>query len=75
MSRWARNSSNAIFVDKLILNTNMNISKSALLLELGWYRIHDCLARQRVSYFARVKTLPITKLCKFIIMKVECSNT
>ena len=55
----------------------MNIPKSALFLELGWESINDYLAidRQRVSYFARIKKLPITRLCKLVPMEVEYSNT
>jgi len=62
-------------VTKLILNTNMNIPKSALFLELRWEPISDYLDRQRVSYFARIKKLPITRLCKLVLMEVENSNT
>ena len=53
-------------VTKLILNTNMNIQMSALFLELGWEPINDYLDRQRVSYIARIKKLPITRLCKLL---------
>ena len=62
-------------VTKLILNTNMNIPKSALFLEQGWEPISDYLDRQKVSYFARIKKLPITRLCKLVLMEVEYSNT
>jgi hypothetical protein len=37
--------------------------------------INDYLDRQRVSYFARIKKLPITRLCKLVLMEVEYSNT
>ena len=53
-------------VAKLILNTNINIQMSALFLKLGWEPINDYLDRQRVSYFARIKKLPITRLCKLL---------
>ena len=36
---------------------------------------NDYLDRQSVSYFARIKKLPITKLCKLVLMGVEHSNT
>ena len=49
-------------VAKLILITNMNIPKSALFVELGWEPINNYLDRQRVSYFARIKKLQITRL-------------
>ena len=64
-------------VAKLILITNMNIPKSALFVELEWestriyivgllYKslesINNYLDRQRVSYFARIKKLQITRL-------------
>ena len=62
-------------VVKFILNTNMNIPKSSLFLELGWEPIKDYLDRQKVSYFARIKKLPITRLCKLVLMEVEYSNT
>ena len=53
----------------------MNIPKSALFLVLGWKPINDYLDRQRVSYFARIKNLSITRLCKLVLMEVEYSNT
>jgi hypothetical protein len=53
----------------------MNIPKSAVFLELGREPINDYLDRQRVSYFARIKKLPITRLCKLVLMEVEYSNT
>ena len=53
----------------------MNIPKSDLFLELGWEPIHDYLDRQRVSYFARIKKLPITRLCKLVLIEVEYSIT
>ena len=53
----------------------MNIPKSALFLVLGWEPINDYLDRQRVSYFARIKNLPITRLRKLVLMEVEHSNT
>jgi hypothetical protein len=62
-------------VAKFILNTNMKIPKSSLFLELGWEPIKDYLDRQKVSYFARIKKLPITRLCKLVLMEVEHSNT
>ena len=62
-------------VAKLILSTNMNIPKSDLFLVLGSEPIKDYLDRQRVSYFARIKNLPITRLCKLVLMEVEHSNT
>jgi hypothetical protein len=52
----------------------MNIPMSALFLELGWEPISDYLDIQRVSYFARIKKLPITRLCKLALMEVEYSN-
>ena len=62
-------------VAKLILSTNINIPKSALFFVLGWEPINDYLDRERVSYFARIKNLPITRLCKLFLMEVEYSNT
>jgi hypothetical protein len=53
----------------------MNIPKSDLFLELGWEAIHDYLDKQRVSYFARIKKLPITRLCKLVVIEVEYSIT
>jgi hypothetical protein len=60
--------SNSLFLTKdpknllKVFITNMNIPKSALFLELGWEPINDYLDRQRVSYFARIKKLTITRL-------------
>ena len=53
----------------------MNNPKSAVFLELEREPINDYLDRQRVSYFARIKKLPITGLCKLVLMEVEYSNT
>ena len=61
-------------VVKLVLNTNRNLPKSALFLELGWEPINDYIDRHSVSYFDRIK-LPITRLCKLVLMEVEYSNT
>jgi len=61
-------------VAKLILNTNINIPKSALFLDLGREPINHYLDRQRVSYFYRIKKVPITRLWKLVLMEVEYSN-
>jgi len=37
--------------------------------------INDYLDRQRVCCFARVNKLPITRLCKLVLIEVEYSNT
>ena len=41
-------------VVKLVLNTNMNILKSALFFELGWEPINNYIDRHSVSYFDRI---------------------
>ena len=56
---------------KLIFNTNMNVPKSAFLLELGWEPINDFLDRQMVSYFSRLKQLPSSRLCKIIFNELQ----
>jgi len=53
----------------------MNIPKAALFLELRWEPINDYLDRQRVSYLAGMKKLPITRLYKLVLMEVEYCNT
>lgn len=58
---------------KLILNTRMNIPKSALLCELGWEPINAFMNRQRVSYFARFNELPDNRLCKFVFNILKTS--
>ena len=52
----------------------MSIPVFKLLLEFGGEPINDYLDRQRVPCFARRKKLPITRLCKLVLMEVEYSN-
>jgi hypothetical protein len=42
---------------KIIMNTKVNMSKAALLIELGWEPINDFLNRQRASYFSYINNL------------------
>ena len=37
--------------------------------------INDYLDKQKVSCFVRVNKLPITRLCKLVLMEIEYSNT
>ena len=60
---------------KLIFNTNMTISKSALFLELGWEPINDFLDRQRISYFSRLHNLPCARLCKIVFDELKDSQS
>ena len=49
---------------KIIMKTKVNMSKAALLIELGWEPINDFLNRQRASYFSYINNLPNKRLCK-----------
>ena len=40
---------------KLIMNTRMNIPKSALFLELGWEPVYTFMNRQRVAYYTHFR--------------------
>jgi hypothetical protein len=40
------------------MKTKVNMSKAALLIELGWEPINDFLNRQRASYFSYINNLP-----------------
>jgi hypothetical protein len=40
------------------MKTKVNMSKAALLIELGWEPINDFFNRQRASYFSYVNNLP-----------------
>ena len=48
------------------MKTNVNMSKAALLIELGWEPINDFLNRQRASYFSYINNLPNKRLCKIV---------
>ena len=62
-------------VAKLILDTNMKIPRSALFLELGWEPIKQWLSRHIEGFLLKIKKLPITRLCKLVLMEVEYSTT
>ena len=47
---------------KIIIKTKVNMSKAALLIELGWEPINDFLNRQRASYFSYINNLPNKRL-------------
>jgi hypothetical protein len=51
---------------KIIMKTKVNMSKAALLIELGWKPINDFLNRQRASYFSYINNLPNKGLCKIV---------
>ena len=51
---------------KIIMKTKVNMSKAALLIELGWEPINDFLNRQRASYFSYMNNLPNKRLCKIV---------
>ena len=48
------------------MKTKVNMSKAALLIELGWEPINDFLNRQRASYFSYINNLPNKRLCKIV---------
>ena len=56
---------------KLIMNTRMNIPKSALFLELGWEPVYTFMNRQRVAYYARFQNLADDRLCKVIFSMLK----
>jgi hypothetical protein len=59
---------------KLIMNTRMNIPKSALFLELGWEPVYTFMNRQRVAYYARFQNLADDRLCKVILNMLRNSE-
>ena len=59
---------------KLIMNTRMNIPKSALFLELGWEPVYTFMNRQRVAYYARFQNLADDRLCKVIFNMLRNSE-
>jgi hypothetical protein len=59
---------------KLIMNTRMNIPKSALFLELGWEPVYSFMNRQRVAYYARFQNLADDRLCKVIFNMLRNSE-
>ena len=59
---------------KLIMNTRMNIPKSALFLELGWEPVCAFMNRQRVAYYARFQNLADNRLCKLIFNMLKNSE-
>jgi hypothetical protein len=48
------------------MKTKVNMSKAALLIELGWETINDFLNRQRASYFSYINNLSNKRLCKIV---------
>jgi hypothetical protein len=59
---------------KLIMNTRMNIPKSALFLELVWEPVYTFMNRQRVAYYARYQNQADDRLCKVIFNKLRNSE-
>jgi hypothetical protein len=59
---------------KLIMNTRMNILKSALFLELGWEPVYIFMNRQGVAYYARFQNMADDRLCKIILNMLRNSE-
>jgi hypothetical protein len=55
---------------KIVLRTKLNISKAAILLELGLEPLSVFIDRQRISYYKRLLRLPNHRLCKQVYNKM-----